>query len=184
MPGAKLPVQVAPYLPNQLVTQSATVVSNSRPIQFTTNFLHLFRHSALLECHTVRSSVAGPPRQRLSAPEFSERKVHTSTNPISLSVEVSLLLLLLLLLLYCCYCCQRLEALRDAPCASLALPVVRWLRLSFRSRVPKPVFQVAVAQAEVATPNRCCSYLLPGSYLMPVALEAALPSPSGRCLLH
>ena len=62
------------------------------------------------------------------------------------------------------------------------LPAPLWLsllRLSFRSRVPNPVFQVAVVQAEVATPNRCCSYLLPGSYLMPVALEAAPLRPQG-----
>ena len=37
----------------------------------------------------------------------------------------------------CCYCCPQLEALLDAPCASLILPAVRRLHLSFRFRVPK-----------------------------------------------
>ena len=45
----------------------------------------------------------------------------------------------------CCYCCPQLEALLDAPCASLILPAVRRLHLSFRFRVPNSVLQVAVA---------------------------------------
>ena len=60
------------------------------------------------------------------------------------------------------------------------LPAPLWLSLLFDGCVchfglvfQTPVFQVAVVQAEVAKPNRCCSDLLPGSYLMPVALEAA-----------
>ena len=59
----------------------------------------VIRQSALLKSHYVRSCVTGPPRQPLSASEFSERIVHKTTNPISGSVELSLLLLLLLLLL-------------------------------------------------------------------------------------
>ena len=69
---------------------------------------------------------------------------------------------------YCyCYCFPRLEALLDAPCASLTLPVVRRSHQSFRSPAPNTVLQVAVvpvsvvqavALAEAATPNRCYCY--------------------------
>ena len=64
------------------------------------------------------------------------------------------------------------------------IPAVRRLHLSLRFPGPNLVFQVvavqvAVAQEEAATPNRCCCYLLPGSYMMPVALEAAPLRPQG-----
>ena len=58
--------------------------------------LHLVRQSALLKSHVVKSGVTGPPRRRRAASGFSGRIVHASTNPISVSVELSLLLLLLL----------------------------------------------------------------------------------------
>ena len=57
---------------------------------------------------------------------------------------------------------HRLEALLDAPCASLALPVVRRLHLSFRSPdaniVVQVVVQLAVAQAEAVPLNHCNCY--------------------------
>ena len=94
----------------------------------------------------------------------------------------SLQLLLLLLLLL-----SRLEAFLDAPCASLVIPVVRRLHQSFRFLGPKkPRFFQVVARFKwwwrrrrrqrrtdaPATP-------FPGSYFMPMALEADLLRPLG-----
>ena len=62
-----------------------------------TNFLHLVRQSALLKSHVVKSGVTGPPRRRRCCLGIFRRIVHASTNPISVSVELSLLLLVLLL---------------------------------------------------------------------------------------
>ena len=62
--------------------------------EFSTNFMHLVRPSALLKSHVVKSGVTGPPRRRRCASGFSERIVHASTDPISVSVALSLLLLL------------------------------------------------------------------------------------------
>ena len=64
--------------------------------EFSTSFLHLVRESAFLKARVVKSSVTGPPRRRGYASGFQKEIVHTSTDPISLSVELSLLLLLLL----------------------------------------------------------------------------------------
>ena len=178
MPGARPPVQVATYQPNQLVIQTATV-----------GFRILYHFSAFVS--TV-SFAEIPLRQVKRLPvhldnDFRplnfQRKLCTHP-PIPFQCRLSF---------HCCcycYCCRWLEALRDAPCASLALPAVRRLHLSFRLPGPNLVFQVvavqvAVAHAEAATPNRCCCYLLLGSYLMPVALEAALRAMSlALRLLH
>ena len=77
------------------------------------------------------------------------------------------------------------EVLLDAPCASLPLPVVRRLRLSFRSPVPSSILQEAVVQvtvaeavAQAATPGRCyCGCCIEHPMLM--AREAASLRPQG-----
>ena len=134
--------------------------------EFFTNFLHLFRQSALLKSHSVRSSVTGPPRQRLSASEFSQRIVHTSTNPISVSVELSLLLLAVRSL-------RHFETLS----APLRFSVVRRSHLSFRFPDPNLVFQVGGGSrgggAGGGGNAEPLLLLLPGISLMPMALEAA-----------
>ena len=114
---------------------------NNKGFEFSTNFLHLFRQSALLKSNFVKSRVLRPASHRLS---FS-RIVHTSTRPISVSVELELELHC------CCYCFPRHEAPLDAPCASLTQRVVRHSRQSFRSLVPNLVLQVTIRVAVALT---------------------------------
>ena len=64
--------------------------------EFSTNVLHLVRQSALLKSLVVKSGVTSPRRRRRCASGFSGRIVQAYTNPISVSVELSLLLLPLL----------------------------------------------------------------------------------------
>ena len=94
MPSAEPPVLApCPLHQSRLVIHP---ISRSGS-EFSTNFLHLVRQSALLNSHVVKSGVTGPPRRQRCASGFSRRIVHASTNPISVSVELSLLLLLPLL---------------------------------------------------------------------------------------
>ena len=78
-----------------------------------------------------------------SIDESTNRTEHISTNSISVSVELSLLLLVLSAVsdIVCCFC------------ASWHIPVVRLERRSSRSRLPKPAFQLAVNHLR-ASPNR------------------------------
>ena len=89
--------------------------------EFCTNYLHLIRQSALLKSHFGKSRVTGPPSHRLSASEISQRIVHTSTKPILVSVELSLLLLLL-----SASCCTSGCSLRlfGSPCCSTVSSVI------------------------------------------------------------
>ena len=101
----------ARYRTAQVCSSSSPSESIGHPIinngfEFSINFLHLVRQSALLKSHFVKSSVAGPPSRSsatatgfsVALSEFPQVIIHTSTNPISVSVELSLLLLLLPLL--------------------------------------------------------------------------------------
>ena len=142
------------------------IQSTTKGFEFSTNFLYLFRQPALLKSHFVKSRVIGPPSHRPSASELSRRIVHTSTKPISVSVDC------------CrnCFCCPQLEALLDFPCASSILPAVRRLHQSFRSPVTNTVLQVAVVQvavalAEAVTPSRCHCHC----YLLPRAAQEVAP---------
>ena len=93
MPSAEPPV----FAPCPLHKSRLVIHPISRSgSEFSTNFLHLVRQSALLKSHVVKSGVTGPPRRRICASGFSGRIVHASTYPISVSVELSLLLLPLL----------------------------------------------------------------------------------------
>ena len=108
-------------------------ISNSG-LEFSANFLHLFRQSALSKSHFVTSSGFGPPRQRLSASECSE--ILSTCPPTPPQCQLSFHCCC-----YCCYCCPWLEALLDAPCTSLALPVVRGIICHFGLLVQTPFFK-------------------------------------------
>ena len=124
MPSAEPPVLApCPLHRSRLVIHPI----GRRGSEFSTNFLRLVRQSALLKSHVVKSGVTSPRRRRCAS-GFSGRIVHASTNPISGSVALSLLLC-------CCHCCPLIEALLDAPCISFALPV-RLVHLSRRAVNP------------------------------------------------
>ena len=124
--------------PKSLVIQSAEAVSN-------------FQSNICIWCNKQLC----PPRQQPSVSGFSGRIVHTSTNPILVSVELSLPLLLQLLL--------EDSGTVGAPCTSFALPV-RLMRLSCRPPVPNFRLQAAHLQA---TANRCQYHHLPGRHPTP-----------------
>ena len=130
-------------------------ISNSG-FEYSTNFLHLFRQSALSRSPTS-SSQSSSVRQ--DGYLLLRRGWHTHP-PLPFLCQ-----LCFHCFCYCCFCCPWLEVLRGALCAFLVLAVVEQLHQSFRSRVPNPVFQtvpvqVAVEQAEAATSNRCYCYIL------------------------
>ena len=111
---------------------------------------------------------------------FHRKIVHTSTKPISVSVELSLLLLLLTAV-------HSLRRFWMLPAPLWTLPVVPRSHRSFRSLVPNSVLQVAVVQmavalAEAVMPSRCYCCFLAGScfeHPMLMAREAASLRPQG-----
>ena len=114
--------------------------TNNNGFEFSTNFLHLFRQSALLKSHfrQIKS-----PRTTFTS-TFVLRELCTHPlDPFQYQLSLSLSLSF-----HCCCCCfPRLDALLDAPCASLPHPVVQRLRRSLRSLVPNPVLAEAVTLA-------------------------------------
>ena len=126
---------------------------NNNGFEFSTNFLHLFRQSALLKSHFVRSRVIGHLHINLLPQNYHGESYTNPPSPFQGRLSFHCC---------CCYRCPQLDVLLDAPFASLTLPVVRQLHLSFRSPVPHSVLQlavvhVAVAQtvAQAATSDRC-----------------------------
>ena len=158
-------------------------ISNSG-FELSTNFLRLFRQSALLKSHSVRSSVTGPPRQRPLVSEFSE---NLCTYPPT-AFQCQLSFHDHCYCCYCCYCRPRLEAFLDAPCASLALPVVRRLHLSFRFPGPNLVFSSgggSIGGGRCGGGNAEPLLLPPSWWLLDASGATGCPTlPSGRCLLR
>ena len=137
--------------------------------EHSTNFRHSVRHSALLKCHVVKSSVTRPLRQRSSG--WNSQRKRCAHPLISFRCRLSSHCCCC----YYCWCCLLLRALLDVPCAYQ----------SYLSSVPHTAFQVAVERLQ-ASPNNGCDFL-PGKcfghwtpkLLTLVALEAAPLRPQG-----
>ena len=167
-------------------------ISNSGS-EFSINFLHLVRESALLKSHLVKSSVM------LSV------HLHALLHPLQVSLQPHLVQLprnlhresythppspfqcRLSFHCCCCYYCPQLEALLDAPCASLTLllfdgcichvgllfqaPFCKWRSFKWRWRRRWRRWQRRTAATAPALPS-------------PDGARGCPPSPSGRCLLR
>ena len=157
---------------------------NIKDFEFSTNFLHLFRQSALLKSHFVKSRVIKPHSHQPFANTASRFSV-TLLGLMPRNCQKELCTLppspfWCRLSIHCCcssYCCPQLVApldvflrLFDSSCCSTYVSVIPGLVLQ---NTVLQVVVVQVALAEAVTPNRCYCW----RYTLPWAVQRS-------CTLH